>query len=202
MELDSDSLLDIFLKLDPKSVINLCQVNINLDNYCNNNYLWSYLMKKHYPNFDVTDNPKEQYKNITFNTLSEYILDYDEENTSVYINTDGNTIQIPYIGNVAKFNKTEVNIDDIKYQRGGDVSIYIKGQPFSNDVNMFVLLIDDYNNNETTAKVFRTRDDAAKYMIKYLKLPVSIDYLNNNDVYWIEGDYDKIWFIKNVKFKH
>lgn len=46
---------------DPKGVVSLCQTNEKYRNVCNRPETFIKLMKAHYPQFDVTNNPRRQY---------------------------------------------------------------------------------------------------------------------------------------------
>lgn len=63
--LDKSSLVKILEKLDPKSVLSLCQTNKNFGRLCDDQSVFVRLMEVHYPYFPINDDAKAQYMAIT-----------------------------------------------------------------------------------------------------------------------------------------
>lgn len=82
---------NIILNLDPKSILNLCQSGKQISPACNDQNLFAELIKMHYPNANITQNPKEQFISLvnTGGMNLTGILDVDRE---IFLNLDPKSI--------------------------------------------------------------------------------------------------------------
>jgi len=60
--LDKDTITEIAARLDPKSVLKLCDVDTKFRTICQKPQTFQLLLTKHFPNAPFTSNPKKQYR--------------------------------------------------------------------------------------------------------------------------------------------
>lgn len=107
-DLPRDVIEVIVMRMTPKSVANLCLTSTRFAKVCRNEELWKRLMKLHYPDFDLTDNPRGQFVAIANGKVTKYevregdyldsygILGYQSH---VFLTKDQNNFGLEIYGN-------------------------------------------------------------------------------------------------------
>lgn len=73
--LDKSSLVKILERLDPKSVLSLCQTNKSFRRVCDDDSVFARLMQVHYPYFPINEDAKAQYMAIAGDIEVKYWFD-------------------------------------------------------------------------------------------------------------------------------
>lgn len=71
--LTKDVIILILEKMEPNDILNLCEVHAKFTKICNDKFVFIRLMQKLYPQFDVTDTPREQFEAITNGVTTKYL---------------------------------------------------------------------------------------------------------------------------------
>ncbi len=153
--LPADDLLHIMKQITPESVIKLCQVNKKFGEFCRDDFVWSELIKEHFPLFNATSTPKEQYKALVNKIFTYYIITSERSYNIQVIDTQDNAIYIFPMGEEAIIGEAEEE----------NVGFKIRGLPFENDTYMWITLYDDYRYNKDQTEVFRTKDEAINHIM-------------------------------------
>src|SRR5947208_442982 len=90
---NADVLLEISIRLDPRSVLNLCQVNKYIA-ITYNDTTFAKLMTIHYPNCKITETPRNQYLAVTAGMETRYWIRVDTSSSYSILDTNGNKIII------------------------------------------------------------------------------------------------------------
>lgn len=69
--LDADSLIEIFKNLPPKDTLAMCNSGA-IGDFCEDPALWTILMKAHFSDFDLTDDPRAQYNALATGVVTTY----------------------------------------------------------------------------------------------------------------------------------
>lgn len=158
-QLPADNILEIMRNMDPESILRLCDVNTRFREFCSDNQVWTDLMRKHYPDYDETNEPKEQFKDLARPKelkLSCYVLSFPDDYSEMYRDTQGNDIGLPSnIGTVA-------TIGDVEPQ--DELSICIKGPPMKNGTKKWILIYDGYD--DTDVIVFKDKETIVDYYMQ------------------------------------
>lgn len=73
--MDVSTVSNILVNLEPKEVLQTCRLNKQFNRYCNNETLFTFLMKKHYPTYEIqNDSALKTYKSIVKGTYNYYII--------------------------------------------------------------------------------------------------------------------------------
>lgn len=72
--LDANVLIMILLRSKPKAVLSACRINKQYANVCRKTAVFETLMRAHYPDSILTDNPKQQYVSITEGVETTYLI--------------------------------------------------------------------------------------------------------------------------------
>jgi hypothetical protein len=64
--------INILKHLDPKTVLSLCSTDPTYRRFCNNKYVWDILLKHHFPNAEVTDDPRSLFQKLTYGKITKY----------------------------------------------------------------------------------------------------------------------------------
>ena len=122
--LNDDSLIEVFKRMEPSSTLRLCQINDTFREFCNQAQLWRILMKAHFPDFEMTDEPRIQYQALASNIETTYHLIGGLEDI-------GDLGEILYL----TYRETEEN-------EGVPVwEIKVRGRPLANGVKKWVGMI-------------------------------------------------------------
>ena len=174
--LDKNALFQILAKLNPVSVLSLCQSNINFRRLCREKSTFISLMKLHYPSFRVDYvNPKEQYMKITAKEGVVYSIDIID-NKYTKIDTLGNRVWIGY-----KFDdKAYVNTDytmgeseakerfkrenNVPYFERTSISFLILGTRIRKGEELYGVVFEFGETNEYRIKVFSSHEEASDYI--------------------------------------
>jgi hypothetical protein len=71
--LPSETLFDIIIQMDIRSITSLCRSNKSrFSEFCNDDYLWMKLLERDYPNFLIVGDPRKHYMNIYESKGNEY----------------------------------------------------------------------------------------------------------------------------------
>lgn len=70
--LPDDVLEWIVLNMEPKAVANLCSTSMGFAEFCRIEGLWEILMKHHFPDFDLTDDPRKQFIALAEGNITRY----------------------------------------------------------------------------------------------------------------------------------
>jgi hypothetical protein len=72
--LDKSALTEILVKLDPQTILKLCQTNKQFRRICSDDSVFFKLMKAHYPGFPIRKEAKVQYMAIASGRVEKYYL--------------------------------------------------------------------------------------------------------------------------------
>ncbi len=137
--LPTEELLHIMKKMTPESIIKLCQINRLFYAFCNNNTIWIELLKEHYSKFNITSNPKEQYKALVQNKITYYNFTDDDED-EVIVTSE----------------KTNLKIIGLPFEK--DTLMWVAIYENNSDPVRYTIFQSIY-------EVFRTKDEAIDYFM-------------------------------------
>lgn len=157
-DLRKDEITLLLIKLPPHDVLSLCKINQKYRNICKNKDLFTILMKKHYPNAVLTDNPKAQYKAITNDVKTRYKIHLLRD-TYHDIITNNNIDSITNVGTSSSFNK--ISYDDYLLS---NITFDIEGLSIPNGMKMWLIIFGNVYSGDDNPfdkiKVFKTKQDS------------------------------------------
>jgi hypothetical protein len=174
-DLNKDEIGLLFLQLTPRDVLSLCSINTKFRYICQKQDLFAQLMRKHYPNAFLTNDPKSQYKAITNGVKTRYKVHVLRNNFySENIVIDNITL----IGTSSDFEKLKPNYSDT------EIDFEVKGNVIPTGEEMWLLIF--YNifiGDDPDVEVFKRKKGLVsffleKYYIGILEI-IFEDFYNN-----------------------
>ena len=165
--LPNEVLLEIFMQMDPVSIAQLCgSGSRELKHFCDDPSLWETLIRRQFPEKDVTTNPKREYFYLAGNIVSLYTL---QDNGFVYAEDEetGKEVKLYDIDDSVEFARyigEYENTDDILRSDDNELYLKVKGNPFEEDVNLWVVIVIVFG--DALSYVFETQDDAMDFIYR------------------------------------
>ncbi len=150
--LPANELLEIFKRMSPESIVNLCRTNVSFNTFCQDDVVWIELMKEHFSYFNATLTPKKQYEQIVLQMFTYYHFVWFYE-----IEPD---VHEAIVG--------RVDDTDPAY-----LEARIRGLAFERDTYMWVTI--ELIRDMRRIHVFRTKDQAVNYTIEVIYLELIHD---------------------------
>lgn len=181
--LNKDVVIEIFRNFTPRELVILYNTSEAFRNFIQNKHsFWKTLMLLHYPTFQPTDTPKEQYIAITNNETTIYHIKINK------IQED-NTIFMPdryaYLANSPVLDLIGPNIYEMK----------ITGLPLKNNTSLWIAfswnleqdyILDDF----FYIDIFQTKEDAIDALMKhnYYDIIEELNIIADNEMGEVNND--------------
>lgn len=148
-----DILSMIYRRLEPKDVFLLCQVSHRFADYSKRPELWIMLIREHYPTYQLTETPHQQYRALAHNHISYY-----------------------YVNSVTPFEYDDVAYLEVHLKAYADDlasirKIEVKGLPVSNETELWVVCVHSQHRSFTWSEevvsyvAYNTREEAVDSVV-------------------------------------
>lgn len=161
--LDENALFNILARLNPVSILSLCQSNRQFAKLCSQKTTFARLMTLHYPQHPLdVENPKERYVDITANIGVVYSVDIIGYRKMIR-DSRGNDIFVGYeFDDKAYANPKGMLGDEVRYGEREVLSFRMTGTKIRRREVLWLAV--EHKGNQLTAKVYPTKEEAVDHM--------------------------------------
>jgi len=162
--LDKVAAVYILSKSDPKDVLSACKTNSKFLQICNDMDVFVHLMRKHYPQYDLTDDPRLQYMTITLGRGTKYYTTVNSDQNPV---VDNRGVQLELIEEVNDSVWVDTGRDYHIRDEGNDQPVFFTVLGLPLPIGKVIWLQVKGAEYDTTIYSFFTKEDAIYDFIKY-----------------------------------